>query len=156
MKREKQLKIRTWGGLGYGARLPCESAAEKNPLSNEPEPKERAPRGFSAKRPLANVRRGRNLVHPVLCTDDSRISHRTRLQWTLLFFTLHRDGAGGEREAHHQPPSVPFFGQKPPTQRRRFVNQTVACEIREKKKNKFDESSNRVLTFSSSPLSFYY
>lgn len=25
-----------------------------------------------------------------------------------------------------------------------------------KKKNKFDESSNRVLTFSSSPLSFYY
>lgn len=25
-----------------------------------------------------------------------------------------------------------------------------------KKKNKFDESSNRVLTFSSSPFSFYY
>lgn len=82
--------------MGDGARLRCERAAEKNPLSNEPEPKERAPRGFPAKRPLANVRRGRDPVHPVSYTDDSRISHRTRLQWTPLFFTLHRD-AGVER-----------------------------------------------------------
>lgn len=147
-KREKQLNTYEKGLGGDGARLRCERAAEKNPLSNEPEPKERAPRGFPAKRPLANVRRGRDLVHPVLYTDDSRISHRTRLQWTPLFFTLHRD-AGMWRGRRGGPPPTPSFSSrsKPPTQRRRFVNQTVACQIRGKKKNLTNHRQIRLFTF---------
>jgi len=52
---------------------------------------------FRGKRPLANVR-----LRDPACTrfqqdDDSRISHRTSLQWTPLFFTHDRDGGSGVR-----------------------------------------------------------
>lgn len=80
-------------------------------------------------------------MHPVFYTDDSRISHRTRLQWTPLFFTLHRD-AGVERRGggHHQPPpplvllssvKTPYLAEKICESDRRLPD---------KGEKKFDES----------------
>lgn len=50
---------------------------------------------FRGKRPLANVRlRGPARTGRFQQDDDSRISHRTSLQWTPLFFTHDRDSKG--------------------------------------------------------------
>lgn len=82
------------------SRLPCEKVQLKKFRSQRgSKPDVRAlEKDFRAKRPLANVRR-----RGPACTrfrqddDDSRISHRTSLQWTPLFFTHDREPRGGLR-----------------------------------------------------------
>lgn len=66
---------------------------------------------FRGKRPLANV-----LLRGLACTrfqqdDDSRISHRTSLQWTPLFFT-HDRGSEGVRSPLDLLPETPYLAEE--------------------------------------------